>query len=79
MRYPDGEEARIGDRVRIGEKEHGIVVCSPDTEEYSDDYPRIEWQSLGKGVLVKFEQIGLVHYIDPEPGLVLLERGRKRG
>ena len=74
MRYPNGEEARLGDTVRIGESEHGVVVCSLDTHEDSEQFPRGEWEYLSKGILVKFERLGLVHYAEPEPALTLVER-----
>lgn len=74
MRYPNEEEARLGDTVRIGESERGVVVCSLDTHEYSAQFPRGEWEYLGKGILVKFERLGLVHYAEAEPALALVKR-----
>jgi len=79
MRYPAGEEARLGDKVRLGDAEDGLVVCSLDTGEFSEEFSREDWQSLGKGILIRFEQLGLVHYVIPEETLVLLERSRKDG
>jgi hypothetical protein len=46
MKYPDGQEARLGDRVELWEQNEGAVVCSLDTNEYSADYPREHWQVL---------------------------------
>jgi len=40
MKYPDGQEARLGDRVELWDQNEGTVVCSLDTNEYSPDYPR---------------------------------------
>ncbi len=74
MRYPSGEEAYIGDKVRLGESERGVVVCSLDTDEFSDKYPRREWLELKKGILVEFDKLGLVHYAEPEASLVLVSR-----
>jgi hypothetical protein len=79
LRYPNGEEARLGDTVRIGESERGVVVCSLDTREYSEQFPRSEWEYLGHGILVKFERLGLVHYAEPEPALALVERRHPAG
>ena len=79
LRYPNGEEARLGDTVRIGESERGVVVCSLDTHEYSEQFPRSEWEHLGKGILVEFERLGLVHYVEPEPTLALVERRHPMG
>ena len=74
MRYPNGEEARLGDRVLLGESDRGVVVCSLDTNEYSEQLPREEWEYLGKGVLIKFDRLGLIHYTEPEPTLTLVAR-----
>jgi hypothetical protein len=75
MKYPDGQSIRIGDKVRIGEDSGGIVVCSIDTNEYSEEYPRTEWASLKIGVLISFPRYGLIHYEDkPDGDLVLIER-----
>lgn len=49
MRYASSEEARLGDKVRIGADERGVIVCSVDTDELSDEFPRSEWRSLGEG------------------------------
>jgi hypothetical protein len=49
-------------------------VCSLDTNEYSERFPRSDWEYLGKGTLVEFDRLGLVHYGVPEPELDLLER-----
>jgi hypothetical protein len=35
MRYPDGQEVHLGDRVEPWNGNEGTVVCSVDTEEYS--------------------------------------------
>jgi len=79
LRYPNGEAARLGDTVRAGESEHGVVVCSLDTHEYSEQFPRSEWEYLGRGILVRFERLGLVHYAEPEPALALVERRQPTG
>jgi hypothetical protein len=74
LRYPSGEEVWLGDTVRVGESERGVVVGSLDTDEYSERFPRGEWEYLGKGVLIEFERLGLVHYMEPEPTLALVAR-----
>jgi hypothetical protein len=74
MKYPDGAEARMGDRVELWEGNIGIVVCSIDTNEYSAAYPRDAWERLGPGVLVLSEAAGLIHYKEPETKMRLLSR-----
>lgn len=74
MKYSDGQEIRLGDKVRLGQDAGGIVVCSIDTDEYSDAYPKAQWSYLKKGVLINFPLHGLIHYKKPEPDLQLIER-----
>lgn len=73
MRYPCGEEARLGDRVRLGDAE-GVVVCSLDSGEFSETYPPDDWSYLNRGVLVEFPTLGLIHYVDPEEELQFVRR-----
>jgi hypothetical protein len=74
MKYPDGQEVKVGDKVKLGEDVGGVVVCSIDTGEYSDQYPKSEWGYLGKGVLINFPLHGLIHYEEPETDLQLIAR-----
>jgi len=64
MKYLDGTDIRLGDIVELSDGATGIVVCSVDTLEYSQDYPEKEWSYLEKGVLVDFKKYGLIHYPD---------------
>jgi hypothetical protein len=72
MEYPDGQEVRLGDTVTLGSDQQGIVVCSIDTGEYSDAYPRDQWSYLSTGVLIDFPSYGLIHYKEPEATLRLV-------
>lgn len=74
MKYPDGQKVKLGDKVKLGQDVGGIVVCSIDTEEYSDEYPKEEWCYLEKGVLIKFPIHGLIHFEEPESELQLIGR-----
>ena len=74
MKYADGQEVRLRDRVKLGEDEGGIVVCSIDTAEYTDDYPQAQWSHLKKGVMISFPKYGLIHYEEPEEDLQLIAR-----
>ncbi len=76
MKYPDGNEVRLGDRVRLWDGNCGIVVCSIDAGEFTDEYPKDDWAYLGSGVLILSEMAGLIHYKDPEPELDLLRPGK---
>lgn len=56
-----GRLIRLGDRVSIGGGMNGIVVVSIDTDEFSPEFPKADWEHLGRGVMVETEQVGLVH------------------
>jgi hypothetical protein len=58
MRYPDGQLARLGDRLRLWDGVERTIVCSLNTDEYSAAYPRSEWNCLKTGVLVHSAQAG---------------------
>lgn len=74
MKYSDGKKVRLGDKVKLGKDENGIVVCSIDDDEYSDGYPKEQWGYLEKGVMINFPSYGLIHYKEPESDLKLLAR-----
>jgi hypothetical protein len=74
MKYSSGQEVRLGDKVKLGDDIDGVVVCSIDTDEYSYEFPRAQWEYLARGVLVKFAKYGVIHYEQAEPELELLAR-----
>jgi hypothetical protein len=74
MKYPDGQEVRVGDRVKLGDDDQGVVVASIDSDEYSDAHSRAQWAYLKNGVMIEFPKHGLIHYEQPEPDLQLVER-----
>ena len=73
MKYTDGLEIRIGDKVRLGQDE-GTVVCSIDAKEFSIEHPEEQWGYLKKGIMVDFPKIGLVHFPEHDPNLELMYR-----
>jgi hypothetical protein len=78
MKYPDGQEIRVGDQVTLGNKGQGIVVFSIDRREYSDDYLESEWGYLKRGVMVRVAEYGLIYFEDrPDPDLCLTSRKDK--
>jgi hypothetical protein len=62
MKYTDGTQAKIGDKVLIGRQYHGVVVADMDGDEYSREHPRDQWGYLGSGVIIDTDFGGLVHY-----------------
>lgn len=79
MKYSDGQEIRLGDVVSVENDQQGVVVCSIDTGEYTDAYPRAQWGYLGAGVLIEFPSYGLIHYKEPEAGLRLVAQASGLG
>ena len=74
MKYPDGRQVRLGDRVKLGGDDAGIVVASIDTNEYSTEHPSAQWSYLQKGVMIEFPSYGLIHYEEPDADLQLIAR-----
>ncbi len=74
MKYSDGQDVRLGDRVKLGADDAGIVVASIDTNEYSNEHPAAQWNYLKKGVMIEFPSYGLIHYEEPEGDLQLIAR-----
>jgi len=74
MKYQNGEIAHLGDVIELWAGVEGSVVCSIDTEEYSIDYPASAWSYLEKGILIKSDKVGLIHYINPESTFKLISR-----
>lgn len=73
MNYPNGEQARLGDKVRLGDAE-GVVVACIDTDEYTFAHSKAQWSYLGRGALIEFPRYGLIHYEQAEPDLQLVAR-----
>ena len=76
-RYKNGEEIKAGDFVRVelaGDSVKGRVVVVIDTAAAIEGYIANEWTYLGTGVMVKSDEIGLVHFIKTHEELVLESR-----
>jgi hypothetical protein len=71
MKYPDGQEIKVGDKVKLWEGCYGIVVASIDTGQYGPGYPEHEWGYLKAGILIDSDVAGLIHYLEPEKSLSL--------
>jgi hypothetical protein len=61
MRYADGSEARLGDRLRIFNGDCGSVVAAIDRNEYSNEFSRKDWAYLKEGIMIKTDAGALVH------------------
>ena len=62
MKYLDGTDIRLGDKVLIDGKYNGVVVANIDGSEYSEKMPKENWEYLGSGVMIDTDFSGLVHY-----------------
>jgi hypothetical protein len=74
MRYIDGQEVRLRDRVCLGDDPHGIVVALIDLSLYDEGFSEDSWSYLERGALVNFPLFGLIHDEEMEPDLTLVER-----
>jgi hypothetical protein len=74
VKYKTGEIVKVGDRVRLGEDESGLVVFCIDTDEYLAEYPKEQWSYLMTGVMINFQSYGLIHYVEDDEDLELVSR-----
>ncbi len=74
MNYRNGEEVRLGDKVKLWEGCFGVVVASIDRGEYDAGHPHEQWGYLKSGVLIESDAAGLIHYLEPEKTLELVKR-----
>ena len=80
MKYADGTEARLGDRVRITNGDTGTVIASMDTDEYGSEATQENWAHMGAGILVRTDRGALVQFDDSHSRLVSRDdvNGRSR-
>lgn len=74
MKYGDGQEIMLGDRVALGNDSNGVVVCLLDAGEYSANCSEAEWGYLEEGVIIDFPVYGRIHYKIVEPDVSLIAR-----
>ena len=76
--YADGQPILLGDRVTIDSKQwHGKIVALIAEQQCDPSIGSAEeWTTLQTGVMVQFDEAGLVHYPDAETAgeLILLAR-----
>ena len=53
---------RLGDSVIDQSGLKGQLVANIDRDEFSTKYPKAEWAYLIRGMLIKTDQAGVVHY-----------------
>jgi hypothetical protein len=52
---------RVGDRVQIINGDTGIVVAAMDDDEYSHDYPKVNYGYLKTGIMILTDKGARVH------------------
>jgi hypothetical protein len=73
MKYSNNMIVEIGDTVKIG-LDVGLVICDIDRDECVDDFEMGDWKYLKRGILVEFQNSGIVHMESPEFGLEFVKR-----
>ncbi len=74
MKYIDGNDMQIGDRV-IADESEGAVVTVLDTKQFSDDYPE-GWTNEKAGVFIQTKRWSLIHCLDLDDDVKLIARGK---
>lgn len=75
MKYENGDQVCLWDRVQFSGREKGIVVFSIDDDQYNIRFPKEHWSYLQSGVMFDTTFGGLVHYSESDPDMELLYRG----
>jgi hypothetical protein len=73
MKYNDGRPVAVGDRVKLGGKLRGVVVCSIDSKEFSPDFPEGDWGYLESGVIIQTTTGDIFHYTEPDEDFALIK------
>lgn len=73
MKYDSGRDVLLGDRVKFGGGECGTVVCVFDTNQFSKDFPKKEWEYLKSGVLIKADSGEIFHYTEHDEDFEFLK------
>ncbi len=76
MKYLDGQNVSVGDRVKLWDDQYGVVVCSLDSKKFTADYPKSEWGYLKSGILIKTDSGELFHYTGPDEDFQLIGRAK---
>jgi len=69
VKYANGDAAKAGGRVRLWKDYFGTIVCSMDDGEYTQAFPKDEWDYLKVGILIKADNGALIHYVEADEDL----------
>jgi hypothetical protein len=73
MNYRDGQAVQLGDKVRLGDDQSGVVVAVIEAGEYASGYRASDWQYLGNGLIVSTD-FGDVRFDEPDEDMALVDR-----
>lgn len=62
MKYKDGTNIKVGDKVIISEKYYGVVVADIDGAKRTGTINKEPWGVLEHGIIIDTDFGGLVHY-----------------
>ncbi len=71
INYLSGEKILVGDIVKCGDCT-GKIVFVISSDQYCNEYPKENWSYLNEGFGIDTEKYGLVHQIDPDEDLILI-------
>jgi len=74
MKYSDGKQAALGDRVRLWDSMFGTIVCSIDDNQYSVAFSREHWAYKGRGVVVQADNGQTFYYDEADEDFELMAR-----
>jgi hypothetical protein len=69
QRYLDSSEIHAGHRITYN-KQSGIIVFVVEHNEYLPEFPRNEWESIKKGIMIRFDNGALLHLDSADEHLV---------
>jgi hypothetical protein len=75
MYYVDGTSVQTGDVIRMG-REIGTVICDIEARVCLPPHDIVEWQYLGRGILVDFESLGIIHMETADSDIELVRRAK---
>lgn len=72
MKYFDGQNIKLDDRVQLWVDKFGIVVCIIKDGFYNGAFPQTDWGFLQKGLLIRMDDGQLIHYPEIDEDLTLV-------
>jgi len=74
MNYFEGPKILAGDQVLLNGDCEGVVAFCIDNDDYSEEFPKAEWEYLKEGFMVKSDRYGLVHHREADEDITFIKR-----